>query len=90
MDLRITSINCLTALTPQGAKIPIAFDTDREAVERMLASLPLSDPLAAKIVRIADTLSLAEMEVSEPLWAEVRTRPDLESLSEPHALTFDD
>jgi hypothetical protein len=89
MDLRITSINCLTALTPQGAKIPIAFDTDREAIERMLASLPLPDSRAARIVRIADTLSLAEMEISEPLWEEVRTRPELERLAEPHAPGFD-
>ncbi len=89
MDPRVTSINCLTALTPQGAKIPIAFDTDREALERMLASLPLPDPRAARIVRIADTLSLSEMEISEPLWMEVRTRPELSALSDPSDMSFD-
>ena len=36
MDPRVTGINALTSLTPQTAKIPIAFDTDREAVERTL------------------------------------------------------
>ncbi|HEY6225528.1 MAG TPA: hypothetical protein VI282_00240, partial [Verrucomicrobiae bacterium] len=30
IDLRITYTNALTALTPQGAKIPIYFETDRE------------------------------------------------------------
>jgi hypothetical protein len=89
MDPRATNINSLTALTPQSAKIPIAFDTDREAIERMLASLPLSHPSAAKIVRIADTLSLAEMEISEPLWSEVRTRPELTALGEPAEMIFD-
>ena len=89
MDARVTAINSLTALTPQSAKIPIAFDTDREAIERMLASLPLADPRSAKIARIADTLSLAEMEISEPLWNEVRERSALTPLSAPHEVSFD-
>lgn len=89
IDARATGINSLTALAPQCAKVPIAFDTDREAIERMLASLPLSDPRAARIVRIADTLSLAEMEISEPLWAEVRARSDLTALSGPREVAFD-
>ncbi len=72
LDANKTNINALTALTPQSAKLPIAFDTDREAIERMLMSLPLSDPSQARIVRIADTLSVAEMEVSEPLWMTMR------------------
>ena len=36
MDLRVTYLNALTALTPQSAKIPIHFETDREAIERLL------------------------------------------------------
>ena len=88
-DARITSINSLTALSPQNAKIPITFDTDREAIERALASLPLAHPTDARIVRIADTLSLAEIEISEPLWAEVKSRPALTALGEPHAPQFD-
>jgi hypothetical protein len=88
-DARATNINSLTALAPQCAKVPIAFDTDREAIGRMLASLPLPDPRGARIVRIADTLSLAEMEISEPLWAAVRSRADLAALSEPREVAFD-
>ena len=81
MDLNKTSINSLTALTPQSAKIPIAFASDREAMERMLQSLPLSDSLGARIVRIADTLSVVEMEVSEPLWNIVETDKNLNAVS---------
>ncbi len=89
MDPRATSINSLTALTPQSAKLPIAFDNDREAIERMLASLPLPGPRDARILRIADTLSLAEMEISEPLWNEVRDRPGLTVLGEAREVAFD-
>jgi hypothetical protein len=82
MNPRITGINALTSLTPQTAKIPIAFDTDREAIERTLGSLALDDVRAARVVRIADTLSLAEIDVSEALWSEVEGRPNL-SVIEP-------
>ncbi len=82
MDANKTNINSLTALTPQSAKIPIAFDTDREAIERMLLSLPLDLSQEARIVRIADTLSVAEMDISEPLWEEVKGRPSLIPTSE--------
>ncbi len=88
MDPRISFVNAMTALTPQSAKLPVYFDTDREAIESALASLPLPDPAAAKIVRIADTLSLVELDVSESLWAEVKTRPEFTGLGEPRAMAF--
>jgi len=88
LDCNKTSINSLTALTPQSAKIPIAFDTDREAIERMLMSLPLNNSTDARIVRIVDTLSVADMEVSEPLWDEIKLRKNLLKLDELHEIEF--
>ena len=89
MDHRATGINALTALTPQSAKIPIHFDTDREAIAMALTSLALPDPRAARTVRIADTLSLSEMEISEPLWTSVSQGAGLTALSEPGEMQFD-
>ncbi len=89
IDHRVTAVNALTALTQQAAKIPIHFDTDREAIERILNSLALPDPRAARVVRIADTLSLVELEVSETLTDEVRSRPSLLPLTEPMPMEFD-
>ncbi len=89
MDARVTSINALTAMTPQSAKIPICFDSDREAIERTLASLALDDPRSARVARIADTLSLAEMDVSESLWADARNHPALSALTGAQDLRFD-
>lgn len=88
MDHRATAVNSLTALAPQSAKIPIHFDTDREAIEMTLASLALPDTRGARIVRIADTLTLCEMEISEPLWAEVSPCAALTALSEPREFEF--
>lgn len=89
MDLHKTNINALTALTPQTAKIPIAFDTDCEAIERTLESCGLDDVRTAKVARIESTLSLTEMDVSEALWREVNGRPSLTALGEPRELEFD-
>ena len=89
MDLRVTYLNSLTALTPQSAKIPIHFETDREAIALALTSLSLSAPRVARMVRIADTLSLANLEVSEALLDEVGRQPHLATTGELAALQFD-
>jgi hypothetical protein len=89
MDHRVTSINALTALTPQSAKIPIHFDTDREAIDLTLRSLAMPDARAARVVRIADTLTLSEMEVSEPLWSDTSSGAQLFATSEPYEMQFD-
>jgi hypothetical protein len=89
MDSRVTGINALTALTPQCAKVPIHFETDREAIDMTLTSLALADAQSARVVRITDTLSLAKMEVSDALREEVQRNPLLTRASEPGEMRFD-
>jgi hypothetical protein len=88
-DMRITGVNALTSLTPNTAKIPIYFDTDREALERTLESLGLEDVRTARMVRIADTLSVAEMDVSEPLWSVAKNDSRLTALGDARDMEFD-
>lgn len=90
MDREVTVTNALTALSLQGAKIPIAFGTDREAITAALTTLALPDPTQARVVRIADTLSVERFEASEPLLEEARSRPDLEVLGPAEPLHFGD
>ena len=90
MDFAKTNINALTALTPQSAKIPITFDSDREAIERMLMSLPISDMADAQVVRIADTLSVAEMEISASLWSSVEHSTHITPLTSLKPIHFND
>ena len=65
IDRIATYTNALTALSLQGSKIPIHFSTDREAVAAALATLGPAEPRAARVLRIADTLSIEEVEISE-------------------------
>ena len=87
IDLPITYTNALTALTPQGAKIPIYFETDRECIQRALASLAIEDVSAARLVRISDTVNLQTMEISQSLAPEMREGLSVESAFE--AMRFD-
>jgi hypothetical protein len=89
LDLRVTAINALTSLTPHSAKVPIHFETDREAVATALTSLALKDVSQAKVVRIADTLSLAKLEVSESYSEAMQNRDDLERIGHPAEMRFD-
>jgi len=89
IDLHVSYVNALTALTPQTVKLPIHFDTDREAIFTALTSLALDDVRAARIVRISDTLSLEAMQVSEAYLDEVAHNARVKTQGEPEEMEFD-
>ena len=89
IDRKITAINCITGLHPTAAMIPIAYETDREAVIQALQTCGLVEPPDAKIVQIQDTLHLAEVLVSEAYLPQISSRRDLEQLGEPQEMAFD-
>ncbi|MCP5520372.1 MAG: hypothetical protein H7A46_02340 [Verrucomicrobiales bacterium] len=89
MDARITSVNALTALSIQGAKVPIHFPCDRAAIEAALRSLALPDVATARVVRIRDTLSVETLECSESLAGCVRSDCSVEISGVPRPFDFD-
>jgi len=89
MDRDVTYVNALTSLTPDAAKIPTCFDTDRQAIDASLSTLGLIKPLEAKVIRIKNTLLLGELEVSEAYMSLLEGRKDLFRLCEPKQLEFD-
>jgi hypothetical protein len=89
IDPTATYINCLTGLSPESARIPITFDTDREAVDAALGTIGLVKSDEARIVRMKNTLLLEELDVSEALLPEVQQRDTLEILWGPKGLMFD-
>ncbi len=89
IDWKKTAINCLTACAPNGAKMPLAFDSDREAVESALSCIGLTPPEQARVIRIKNTLVLGEIECSEAFLPEIAQRSDLEVIGVPRPLGFD-
>ncbi len=89
IDWRKTAINVLTASAPGAAMMPLAFDSDREAVEQALNCIGAVEPENARVIRIRNTLMLAEIECSEAFLAEIGKSPHLEVLGEALPLGFD-
>jgi hypothetical protein len=70
MNYQATVINCLTAGYPEGANLPVHFETDCEVVDAALAIIGTRPAQDARILRIRNTLYLEEVEISEPCLSE--------------------
>ena len=90
IDRNMTAINCITGNHPTGAMLPIAYPTDREVVTAALQTIGLTEPPDARIIQIADTLRLAECLVSETYAKQWAGRKDLEIVSGPTSIAFDE
>lgn len=88
VDFHYTYTNALTGLSPMRSKLPIIFETDREAIQGALKTIGLTEPPDAKVARIRDTLALEYLQASEALLPEIRGRSDLEILDGPGEFAF--
>jgi lactate racemase-like protein len=84
-----TQINCVTAMTPEKARIPIALATDREAIATALTTVGPIDAWEARVIRIKNTLEMAEMQVSEALMDELKGRRDITPIGNLEEFEFD-
>ncbi len=89
INLADTYVNCITALRPEGAKIPLTCTTDREALTQALDTLGLVKPGHARVVRIKSTRDLEELSVSDAYTGELNGRRDLKTVSEAETMSFD-
>ena len=85
-----TRINCVTAMTPEKARIPIALETDREAVATALTTVGPLEPWEARVVRIKNTLEMEEVQVSEAVLDEIKGRDDVAMAGGLEEMTFDE
>ncbi|HEV2484820.1 MAG TPA: DUF362 domain-containing protein [Terracidiphilus sp.] len=89
LDLRYTYMNALTAIKLLSSKIPIHFDSDREAIEQGLKTLPTERPESLRVMRIANTLSLERLLVSESCVKLLEGRPGISFTGTPQPMQFD-
>ncbi|MBM4093043.1 MAG: DUF2088 domain-containing protein [Planctomycetes bacterium] len=86
MDLPATRINCLTGGHLTAAMLPLDYETDREILDTAFAGIGLTEPPAARLLWIQDTLKPADVECSEAFLAAAKGRNDLEILTDPRPL----
>ena len=89
LNYKATCINCLTAGRPEGAKLPVHFDTDREVLHAALVILGMREPHEARILHIRDTLHLATLEISEPCLEAADRQTEFETEGAPYECRFD-
>jgi len=89
VDIQKTAVNCLTALSPEKAALPLSFPNDREGIETALKTVGIKPVSKLRIVHIKNTLHLEEISISEGLIPDLNTFPDITLLTPFQAMKFD-
>jgi hypothetical protein len=89
LDHRPTYINCLTAMTPEKARIPMTAQTDREALEWAFLTIGAVDPREARVMRIRSTLHPERFYATRALLPEIAANPRLAVVSAWAPMSFD-
>jgi hypothetical protein len=80
IDFAATYANVATTGFLERAKLPLAADTDADAIAIGLRACGITDPLQARILRIRNTLHLDELQASPAVVAEVAGKVGIEVL----------
>lgn len=86
MDLRKTYPNAITANSP--CAVPIIMKNDMECIQIALRTCIQIDREYPDVIRIKDTLHVSEMYYSEKLADKMKNHPQIEIMSDPEPLVF--
>jgi hypothetical protein len=89
VDQHVTTLNALTSCAPNGARMPLVLPDDRQAILTALRTSRIR-PEGPRVVYVRDTLELEHVLVSEACRPLVQARDDIEIVSGPEPLRFDD
>src|SRR5690606_34399659 len=90
MDREATYANGLTSTVVGATKIATTLPNDFYAIKAAVKTCNILDLTRVRLVRLQDTLHLGEIEISESLLAEAESHPDVEVISEPAPMAFDE
>lgn len=82
--------NVLVSGAPTEAHVPIHYPSDRQAIEAALRTCGTTPTEGMRVIRIRDTEHIETMLVSESVFEELQDRDDVERLTEPQEMTFDE
>jgi hypothetical protein len=90
IDMAKTYMNCITAKTPEGARVPLTVDSDREALAVAIACCIKVTTESARIVRVKDTKHLERFYASEALLPELLATGRCEIIEPLAPMAFDE
>ena len=88
IDYTPTYINAITSTNVEAARIPVTFETDREAIETAFSTCGNSVE-DCRMIWIKNTLKLDQFIATEALMDEIGSKPHLKVLERLGELTFD-
>jgi hypothetical protein len=88
MDIGATYANLITATYLDGGFIPMIMNTEEEAIRLAVKTLRRVKPMAARVVRIQNTLELTDIWVSEPMLPDVEAHPQMKAKGTPEPFGF--
>lgn len=89
IDMQKTAVNCLTALSPEKAAIPLSFPNDRKAIEAALKTVGIKPVSELRVAHIRNTLDIERLSVSEGLALDLSNHPKVSQLSPFKEMVFD-
>jgi hypothetical protein len=89
VDPEVTMINALTAMAPEAARLPLAFDDDVDALAAAYATSGAASMEEFRMAWIRNTLDVGELLVSEALSGEVAADPAFEVCEGPFPFPLD-
>ncbi|MDO4548596.1 MAG: lactate racemase domain-containing protein [Clostridia bacterium] len=90
MDLDESYPNAITSHDPASMKIPPIMHCDRDAIRMAIQTCVHIDPAGCRMVWMPDTLHFSPYRISQALLDEARSIPDLDVISEPEDIVFDE
>ena len=89
INKEVIKINTVLSCTPEKARIPIPYPSDREGVIAGLYSAGVFQFQDARIVWVKNTLELRQFIISQSLLEEVKANHKLKTVKGPFAFSFD-
>ncbi len=89
IDHAAIKMNLLTSCAPELARIPIYFDTDREAIAAALDTVGSIAWRDLRVVHLASTMQLQEFEISEAMLDDLQRLTHVEIVTGPYFLEYD-
>ena len=90
MDFDLTYPNLITSTLVEAARIPMVMRNDREALQLCVRTCPDADHDNIRIVRIMNSLRVQYIYLSEAFLDEARQNRNLDILTEPCEMDFDE
>ncbi|KJS83661.1 MAG: hypothetical protein JM58_12360 [Peptococcaceae bacterium BICA1-8] len=89
IDIRSTSLNSISSMSPEQGRLPCILASDKEAIHSALLTLGAVDAHKVRLVYIQNTLNLENFAVSKALVDEVQKNEKLEVMGTLEEMRFE-